>query len=129
MLNMYYAIFRVMSIGPASSRQNCAAGPHFRRGWIDDAVAAIEADQRRTADTHLIRLIVPALSGIHIYLKDESTHPTGSLSRAGETGSLVTLICDSGERYRQTYYESEWLAARGIDPAPFMAELTAFLET
>jgi cysteine synthase A len=49
--------------------------------------------------------------------------------QAGETGSLVTLICDSGERYRQTYYEPEWLAARGIDPAPYAAELNSFLET
>ena len=45
------------------------------------------------------------------------------MRRAGETGSLVTLICDSGERYRQTYYEPQWLAARGLDPAPYEAEL------
>jgi cysteine synthase A len=49
--------------------------------------------------------------------------------RAGEAGSLVTLICDSGERYRQTYYEPEWLTARGIEPAPFVTELNSFLET
>jgi cysteine synthase len=47
----------------------------------------------------------------------------------GETGSLVTLICDSGERYLQTYYEPQWLAARGLDPALYEAELSAFLET
>ena len=51
------------------------------------------------------------------------------MRRAGETGSLVTLICDSGERYRQTYYAPEWLAARGLDPAPYEAELSSFLET
>lgn len=51
------------------------------------------------------------------------------MRNAGETGSLVTLICDSGERYRQTYYEPQWLAARGLDPAPYEAELSAFLET
>jgi cysteine synthase A len=48
---------------------------------------------------------------------------------AGETGSLVTLICDSGERYRQTYYEPQWLKARGLDPAPYEAELNLFLDT
>ena len=51
------------------------------------------------------------------------------MRRAGDTGSLVTLICDSGERYRQTYYEPQWLAAHGLDPAPFEAELSLFLET
>jgi len=51
------------------------------------------------------------------------------MRRAGETGSLVTLICDAGERYRQTYYEPAWLAARGLDPAPYEAELSSFLQT
>ena len=59
-----------MSTGPASFRQQCPTGPVYRRGWVDDAVATIEAEQCRTADTHLIRLIVPALAGIDIYLKE-----------------------------------------------------------
>jgi cysteine synthase A len=41
----------------------------------------------------------------------------------------VTLICDSGERYRQTYYEPEWLKARGLDPAPVEAVLSSFLDS
>ncbi|MGD5468154.1 hypothetical protein QUS59_23030, partial [Xanthomonas citri pv. citri] len=49
--------------------------------------------------------------------------------KANTTGSLVTLICDSGERYRQTYYEPSWLAARGLDPAPFEAALASVLDT
>ncbi|MEA7093012.1 hypothetical protein ONP35_23605, partial [Salmonella enterica subsp. enterica serovar Montevideo] len=68
-----------MPIESPAFRHPHPAGPAYRRGWVDEAVAAIEADQCRTADTHLIRLIVPTLSGIDIYLKDESTHPTGSL--------------------------------------------------
>ena len=51
------------------------------------------------------------------------------MRQANVTGSLVTLICDSGERYRQTYYEPAWLAARGLDPAPFEAALSSFLAT
>ncbi|MDC0611347.1 PLP-dependent cysteine synthase family protein [Vibrio sp.] len=47
--------------------------------WIKDAIGILEADQQRSADTHLIKLRIPALRGIDIYLKDESTHPTGSL--------------------------------------------------
>lgn len=47
--------------------------------WVNQAIAKIEADFQRSADTHLIKLDLPQLSGIDIYLKDESTHPTGSL--------------------------------------------------
>jgi cysteine synthase A len=50
------------------------------------------------------------------------------MRQANVTGSLVTLICDSGERYRQTYYEPAWLKARGLDPAPFEAALSSFLD-
>ncbi len=45
---------------------------------------------------------------------------------AGETGSLVTLICDSGERYEETCYDDAWLAANNIDVAPYLEELKAF---
>ena len=35
---------------------------------------------------------------------------------AGQSGSIVTLLCDGGERYSCTYYQNDWLAERGIDP-------------
>ena len=87
-----------MPPGPTSFRQQCPTGPTYRRGWVDDAVAAIEADQCRTADTHLIRLIVPALSGIHIYLKDESTHPTGSLKHRLARSLFLYALCNGHVR-------------------------------
>ena len=31
----------------------------------------------------------------------------------GETGSVVTLLCDGGERYAHTYYDDGWLAEPG----------------
>ncbi|HEY8718071.1 PLP-dependent cysteine synthase family protein [Pengzhenrongella sp.] len=45
----------------------------------------------------------------------------------GEHGSVVTLLCDGGERYRGTLYDDEWLARQGIDPAPYAAQLDGFL--
>jgi len=33
---------------------------------------------------------------------------------AGEEGSLVSLICDSGERYTATYYNDTWLQSNNI---------------
>ncbi|MFI0843086.1 PLP-dependent cysteine synthase family protein [Mesorhizobium sp. IMUNJ 23232] len=64
------------------------------RGWADEAVAQIEADQRRSADTHLWKLEVPALSGIDLYLKDESTHPTGSLKHRLARSLFLYALCN-----------------------------------
>jgi len=47
----------------------------------------------------------------------------------GERGSVVTLICDSGERSRHTYYDDAWLAAQGCDITPIEAQLERFLAT
>ena len=47
----------------------------------------------------------------------------------GQTGSVVTLICDGGERYRHSYYDAEWLASRGLDLAPARQALERFLST
>src|SRR5919205_3571047 len=93
MRKMNYDPFAVMPIGPTAFVQTCASAPRYRRGWVDEAVAAIEADQCRTADTHLIRLIVPALAGIDIYLKDESTHPTGSLKHRLARSLFLYALC------------------------------------
>ncbi|MFN9774409.1 MAG: PLP-dependent cysteine synthase family protein [Burkholderiales bacterium] len=56
-----------------------APGSDADRAWIRDAVSTIAAEFNRSADTHLLRLPLPAMPGVHLYLKDESTHPTGSL--------------------------------------------------
>ena len=50
-----------------------------RRAWLTEAIQRIEADFNRSADTHLVPLRLPAYPDIDIYLKDESSHPTGSL--------------------------------------------------
>jgi cysteine synthase A len=48
---------------------------------------------------------------------------------AGQTGSVVTLICDSGVRYAHTYYDDGWVAAQGMDLAPHRARMDGFLAT
>jgi cysteine synthase A len=48
---------------------------------------------------------------------------------AGTTGSVVTLICDGGERYADTYYSDDWVAAQGMSLAPYLATLSAFFAT
>ena len=51
------------------------------------------------------------------------------MAAAGEEGSIVSLICDSGERYSQTYYDDVWLARRKIDLRRWRRQLQAFVET
>jgi len=94
MRKLNYGPFAGMSTRQTVFVQTCAPAPRHRRGWVDEAVAAIEADQCRTADTHLIRLIVPALAGIDIYLKDESTHPTGSLKHRLARSLFLYALCN-----------------------------------
>ena len=42
---------------------------------------------------------------------------------------MVTLLCDGGERYATTYYDDGWLAAQGIDIAPYSRTLEHFYDT
>ncbi len=62
--------------------------------WINNAVRKIEADFQRSADTHLIKLDLPSLDGVDIYLKDESTHPTGSLKHRLARSLFLYAICN-----------------------------------
>ena len=34
-----------------------------------------------------------------------------------EAGSIVSLLCDRGERYAHSYYNPEWLKSHGFDVA------------
>ena len=52
-----------------------------------------------------------------------------AMREAGEAGSVVTLLCDGGERYATTYYDDGWLAAQGIDIAPYAGTLERFYDT
>ena len=48
---------------------------------------------------------------------------------AGARGSVVTLLCDGGERYAHTYYSDDWVAGQGLDLAPHTATLRRFAAT
>jgi cysteine synthase A len=62
--------------------------------WTRRAIAALEAEAARSADTHLIRLDLPAFPGIPLYFKDESVHPTGSLKHRLGRSLFLYAICN-----------------------------------
>ena len=45
----------------------------------------------------------------------------------GKTGSIVTLLCDSGERYLDTYYNAEWVANNIGDTTPWLQAINTLL--
>jgi cysteine synthase A len=64
------------------------------REWVCEAVRIIEADANRSADTHLLPFTLPAEWGVALYLKDESTHPTGSLKHRLARSLFLYALCN-----------------------------------
>ena len=56
------------------------------------AIHRLEADSRRSADTHLVKLPLPG--PVDLYLKDESTHPTGSLKHRLARSLFLYALCN-----------------------------------
>src|SRR3978361_1098020 len=63
------------------------------RAWVDRAVATVEADAHRSADTHLLVYPLPPEGGAELYLKDEATHPTGSLKHRLARSLFLYGLC------------------------------------
>ena len=76
--------------------------------WTHRALALIAADHCRSADTHLIALPLPAWQarGIDLYLKDESTHPTGSLKHRLARSLFLYALCNGWLREGTTVVEA-----------------------
>lgn len=66
--------------------------PH--RAWVREAVRRIEADFQRSSDTHLIPLPLPGFAQVDLYLKDESSHPTGSLKHRLARSLFLHALCN-----------------------------------
>ncbi|MFE3446526.1 PLP-dependent cysteine synthase family protein [Nocardia sp. NPDC059180] len=64
------------------------------RAWVDNAVRLIDADTQRSADTHLLRYPLPVEWDIQLYLKDESTHITGSLKHRLARSLFLYALCN-----------------------------------
>jgi len=78
----------------------------MNNAWVKHAISEIEADFQRSADTHLIRLNLPTFPGIYLYLKDESTHPTGSLKHRLARSLFLYGLCNGWIKEDTTIIES-----------------------
>ena len=83
-------------------RPTSVAGRSHPRDWVDNAVRLIEADARRSADTHLLRYPLPSgwctdvasKVDVQLYLKDETTHITGSLKHRLARSLFLYALCN-----------------------------------
>lgn len=76
------------------------------REWTSHAIQKIEADFQRSADTHLVKLDLPVIEDVDIYLKDESTHPTGSLKHRLARSLFLYGLCNGWIKENTTIIES-----------------------
>lgn len=76
------------------------------RDWLRWAIGRIEADYARSADTHLIPVEIPALPRIALYLKDEASHPTGSLKHRLARSLFLYALCNGWVREGITIVEA-----------------------
>lgn len=102
--------------------------PSFVPGVIDHMIRVADAASIAAAHVLSERLFrrVGGSTGTNFY---GLCMIAAAMEREGRDGSLVTVICDSGERYASTYYDPKWLADNGLDIAPYCARISRFLDT
>jgi cysteine synthase len=91
-------------MGRALEIDRTLGGPD--RDWVCESARKIAADFNRSSDTHLIKLDLPCLGGIDLYLKDESTHPTGSLKHRLARSLILYGLCNGWIRNHTPLIES-----------------------
>ncbi|GAA5161556.1 PLP-dependent cysteine synthase family protein [Ornithinimicrobium tianjinense] len=92
------------------------------RAWVDEAVRRLRADANRSADTHLVRIPMPAGWDVDLYLKDESTHPTGSLKHRLARSLFLYALCNGSLREGTTVIEAS-SGSTAVSEAHFAAML------
>jgi cysteine synthase A len=102
--------------------------PSFVGGVVDDMVRVPDAASIATMRWVSERLgrLVGGSTGTNVWA---SLDVIGRMRAAGESGSVVTLLCDGGERYTSTYYSDSWLAEQGIDLGPYVDALAEYDDT
>ena len=80
--------------------------PEDDRDWVREAIRKLRADATRTSDTHLVKVHLPGCGRVDLYLKDESTHPTGSLKHRLARSLFLYGLCNGIIGPRTTVVEA-----------------------
>jgi cysteine synthase A len=99
--------------------------PSFVPGVIDEMLRIPDAASIAAARfaTRILGRSVGGSTGTNLW---GALTLLGEARQRGETGSIVTLLCDGGERYAHTYYDDAWLAEHGLELAPYAEALERF---
>jgi cysteine synthase len=102
--------------------------PSFMPSIVDEMIAVPDAASIAAARwcSQVIGRLVGGSTGTALW---GALKLVAEMHQTGRAGSVVTLLCDGGERYAQTYYDDGWLSAQGIDIAPYLSTLEKFADT
>ena len=106
--------------------------PRVEPGFIFEVVDAVEEidDVESIAAAWLLEDLLG-----HRYGGSSGTNLVACLRLAermrarGEAGSIVSLLCDRGDRYDETLFDRDWLAGQGVNPEPALEALRARIAT
>ena len=76
------------------------------RAWVHHALAQLRREAARSADTHLLRIDLPAFPDIGFYFKDESAHPSGSLKHRLARSLYLYALCNGRLRPGQAVVDA-----------------------
>ena len=76
------------------------------RAWVNGALAQLQREAARSADTHLLHVELPAFPGIAFYFKDESAHPSGSLKHRLARSLFLYALCNGRLREGQAVVDA-----------------------
>jgi len=106
--------------------------PKVEASFIPDVVDRVQRvpDAASVAGARVVRRLlgrrVGASTGTNVW---GALKIVAEMLAAGDEGSVVSLICDPGDRYEQTIYNEAWLADRNLRPEPYEDLLDRFLAT
>jgi len=102
--------------------------PSFVLGVVDRMIAVPDAASIAAMRfcSQVTGRLVGGSTGTNLW---GSLRLAAEMRRTGVRGSIVTLLCDSGERYGNTYYDDGWLQRNGLDIAPYLETLESFAST
>ncbi|MFD1859013.1 PLP-dependent cysteine synthase family protein [Aeromicrobium camelliae] len=102
--------------------------PSFVGGVVDDMMRVPDAASIATMRWVSAKLgrLVGGSTGTNVWA---ALQLAGTMHQDGQQGSIVTLLCDGGERYARTCFDDAWLSAQGMDIAPYADALRRYEET
>lgn len=102
--------------------------PSFVLGVVDRMIAVPDAASIAAMRfcSRVTGRLVGGSTGTNLW---GSLRLAAEMRRTGVEGSIVTLLCDGGERYGNTYYDDGWLHSHGIDIEPYLDTLERFEST